>query len=104
MSAIDDVLEERWEVEMGDLLTIYDLSREWDDPDVRVCVCDHSIVKGSREHAQARAAVASQAPEMARLLIAIVEKWGEGPGHGPLYDAVKQARALLASIREAAGD
>jgi len=106
MSAIDDVLAERWGVEMGDLMTVYDLTREWNDPDVQVCVCDHSIVKDKLERTQARAAVASQAPEMARLLAAIIEEYVGHVAPLPfgLALAIENAREFLAAVREAAGE
>jgi hypothetical protein len=102
---LDEVLRETWEVETGDLMTVYVVGGDPDDWATQVCVCTHTPEENSRQLARARAAVASQAPELYRALAAIVEAWDiPDTGWDIVTWPIEDARKILAAVREAAGE
>lgn len=100
MSAIDDVMQEVWRLGDDGLSAYVAIEgRKYDD---RVFQCDHSIARANLDLVKARAALAAKAPELARKLNTIVEVWGNNYDDWP--GLIEECHALLAALREAAGD
>jgi hypothetical protein len=96
---LDKVLQETWEVNEVDRF-IQLLTHDGET----ICVFQRKHLNRSR----ARAVVASQAPEMARIVLALVHAADDGRAdNGAIFvgdGTIADARALLAALREAAGE
>jgi hypothetical protein len=104
--ALIKVLEETWEVVAT--YWVYVKGREPNQIDGLVGHFGHTVVKWIKEKDAARAAVASKAPEMARIIMALVHAAENGRAdNGAIFvgdETIADARALLAAVREADDD
>jgi hypothetical protein len=97
-NALDKVLAEKWYI--LDKTGIY--FRQPPTVDHEVCIVSQPRIEADADKAKARAAVAAKAPQLARQLEKILDSYDHG--YSDFDWTLREARALLAAVREAAGE